>query len=249
MQHPTPQGVRRVHLETVGSTNAEALELARAGERGPLWVTAGEQTGGRGRRGRAWVSPPGNLYASLLICDPAPVENLGMMPLVAGVALYDALAVATGAAASLALKWPNDVLLGGAKLAGLLLESERCADGRLALVIGCGVNCVSHPENTPYRATDLRAEGFTVSAEMLFAQLARSFAQTLAIWDHGRGAAAIRDAWQGAATGIGAPITVKLADSSLDGVFGGIGADGRLLLKRENGAVEIISAGDLFFKP
>src|SRR5262245_22155394 len=108
-------GVRLVAHEVLGSTNSEALSLARQGERGPLWVTAARQTAGRGRRGRCWISEPGNRYASLLLTDPAPAERWPQLSFVAALAIYDAVAtVADAFAPKLAIKWPNDLLLDGA---------------------------------------------------------------------------------------------------------------------------------------
>jgi BirA family biotin operon repressor/biotin-[acetyl-CoA-carboxylase] ligase len=164
-------GVRHLDYDTLGSTNAEALALARAGERGPLWVTARSQSAGRGRRGSTWVSPAGNLYASLLVSEPAPPEHAPQLSLVAALAVHDAVAeCAPALGPSLTLKWPNDLLLGGAKLAGILMESEN--EPRFVVVIGIGLNCAHHPDGTPYPATDLSAAGALVSPESLFTVLA-----------------------------------------------------------------------------
>src|SRR5712692_4211667 len=112
-------------LDFVDSTNAEALRLAKARERGPLWIVAKEQSAGRGRRGRAWTSPAGNLHATLLLTDPSPPAVAPQLGFVAGLALCDAVAVAAPSLASrLALKWPNDLLCGGRKIAGILIEGE-----------------------------------------------------------------------------------------------------------------------------
>src|SRR5262249_16691285 len=117
-------GVGLIACETVGSTNSEALAYARAGERGPLWITARAQTAGRGRRGRSWVSEPGTLFATLLLTDPAQPERAAQLSFVAALALHDAITtVAPTLAPRLALKWPNDVLCDGAKLAGILIEA------------------------------------------------------------------------------------------------------------------------------
>src|SRR5437016_6850797 len=121
----TAAGVRHVAHEVLGSTNVEALHLARQGEHGPLWITADRQTAGRGRRGRAWVSPPGNLYASLLLREPAQPRRAAEICFIAALALSDAIfEIAPRAAAALALKWPNDVLVDGAKTAGILVEGS-----------------------------------------------------------------------------------------------------------------------------
>ena len=132
-------GVGLISCDTVGSTNAEALAYARSGERGPLWITARAQSAGRGRRGRAWFSEPGNLYATLLLTDPAPPGRAAELSFVAALAVYDAIArLAPALTPRLALKWPNDVLCEGRKLAGILIEAEGTAP--LVMAIGIGVN-------------------------------------------------------------------------------------------------------------
>ena len=154
---------------SLDSTNDAAMRAARAGEAGPLWIVAGEQTGGRGRLGRAWASPPGNLYASLLLLDPAPGAHCAELGFVAGVALARAARDLAGGDERLRLKWPNDLMFGDAKLSGLLLESTRLLDGRLACVIGWGVNCQSHPARLAYPVTDLTAAlDRTVTADEVF---------------------------------------------------------------------------------
>src|SRR5216683_1745087 len=121
----TAAGMRLVAHEVLGSTNAEALSLARQGERGPLWIIAERQSAGRGRRGRSWVSAPGNLYASLLLTDPAPTEHWPELSFVAALAIHDAVVEAAAALKPLlAIKWPNDLLLSGKKFAGILIEGE-----------------------------------------------------------------------------------------------------------------------------
>ena len=141
-------GWRRLALDTVESTNADAFKLAQDGDPGRVWITANRQTKGRARRGRHWVSEPGNLYATLLLIDPAPAENLVTLPLVISLALHKALVnclpeIADG----LKIKWPNDVLLKGKKLSGILLEASPDRHGRLAVVIGCGINCEHFPDD------------------------------------------------------------------------------------------------------
>src|SRR6266508_1059239 len=128
----TAAGMRLVAHEVLGSTNAEALSLARQGERGPLWITARRQTAGRGRRGRTWVSEPGNLYASLLLSDPSPLDRAPELSFVAALALRDALVETAPALASrLGFKWPNDVLGDAAKVAGILVEGEAVEGNRV----------------------------------------------------------------------------------------------------------------------
>ncbi len=241
-------GYRRIALGEVGSTNSFALECARAGQPGNLWVTAKRQLQGRGRRGRSWVSEEGNLYASLLLLDPAPKSRIGTLPLVAALAVYRTLKpILARTPQALAIKWPNDVLVDGQKINGVLLESELMPDGRMAVVIGCGVNCVHHPENPDYPATDLATCGFDVSAEQLFPVLAREMVSVLARWNRGMGFAAIREEWLSAANGVGAPVVVNLHNRQVRGVFEDIDSDGYLCLLTETGERHHISAGDLFF--
>jgi len=239
---------RHLDLMAVGSTNAEAMALAAAGDLGNLWITAAEQLSGRGRRGREWSSPPGNLYASALLINPAPITGLGALPLVVAVAVREAIAACgLPPGTLLSIKWPNDILLNGAKCCGMLLESQILRDGRLAVVIGCGINIVSHPDPGLYPATALNREGISATPATLFAHLARAMDKALALWDGGRGMAAIRDRWLAHAHGLGESITVNLATERVEGLFEGIDADGILLLRTRQGAIQPISAGDLFF--
>ncbi len=231
--------------ETLGSTNTEALALARSGEAGPVWVTAARQTAGRGRRGRAWVSEPGNLYASLLLTDLSNAERAPELSFVASLALHDAIvALAPQLAPRLTLKWPNDVLLDGAKLAGILLEAERMPGHPLAVVIGIGVNCAHHPATANYPATDLAAHGLTVTPELLLARLTVAMAAWLAEWE--KGFATIRAAWLKHAMGLGSEIRVQLPERELTGRFESLDPSGRLLLRLASGETELVLAGDVF---
>ena len=241
-------GYRHVGLGTVASTNEEAARRARAGDPGKLWITAERQTTGKGRRGRNWVSEPGNLYASLLLIDPAPPAEIGTLPLVPSRGVYEALRpLFSRAPQALAIKWPNDLLVDGAKINGILLESQTLADGRMAVVIGCGINCAHHPADTLYPATDLKACGFDVTPDQMFARLAKAMADVLERWDRGRGFADIRESWLRAARGIGEPVRVNMGDRTIKGRFVDLDARGNLLVKDGSGEILRISAGDLFF--
>jgi BirA family biotin operon repressor/biotin-[acetyl-CoA-carboxylase] ligase len=235
-------GVRLIERETVGSTNTEALALARAGERGPLWITARHQSAGRGRRGRVWVSEPGNLYASLLLTDPSPADRAAELSFVAALAVHDVIvAIAPEGAVRLALKWPNDVLVDGKKISGILIEGEGSA-----VVVGIGINCVHHPDEASYPATGLAAVGVCVPIEELFARLSAAMMRRLAQWNCGTGFEAIRADWLARAAGVGRPIRVALADGERSGRFETVDARGRLVLKLPNGSSETITAGDVF---
>ncbi len=240
---------RVVRKPTTVSTNIDVLDLARLGDPGRVWVVAETQNGGRGRRGREWTSQPGNLYASALLIDPGVPPRLPELPFVAAVAAADAVAAIACGRKTPGIKWPNDVLIDGRKLAGILLESTRTPSGRTAVAVGIGVNCRHHPFGTETPATDLLFEGIDASPERLFDALSDSFAARLDEWDEGRGFAAIRAAWLSRAVGIGGPIRVRLMRGEDRGVFEGIDADGLLILAGADGSRRKISAGDVFFPP
>jgi BirA family transcriptional regulator, biotin operon repressor / biotin---[acetyl-CoA-carboxylase] ligase len=237
---------RLLACDTVASTNAEALTLARRGERGPLWITAVRQSAGRGRRGSAWMSEPGNLYATLLLCDPAPAEHAPELSFVSALAVHDAmLDCAPALRPKLALKWPNDLLCGGAKLAGILIEGEG-NDGQLAVAVGIGVNCRHHPDETAYPATDLAAVGADVSAEALFWALSDTMLRRLAQWGRGAGFTVIRADWMARLAGIGGDMRVRLPGAELFGRAEAIDEHGRLILRLADGSERMIAAGDVF---
>jgi BirA family biotin operon repressor/biotin-[acetyl-CoA-carboxylase] ligase len=243
---PAAVGFRLAARDTLPSTNTEALALARRGETGPLWVTARQQTAGRGRRGNAWISVPGNLYATLLLCDPATPENAPELSFVAALAVHDAIVDrAAVLCEKLTLKWPNDILFGTAKLAGILIESETIAT-RLAVAIGIGVNCMHHPAKTAYPATDLAAAGVAVCAEDLFFALSGAMTRRLAQWRRGDGFQSIRADWLDRAAGIGGEMRVRLPNCEFVGRAEALDERGRLLLRLEDGRLQTITAGDVF---
>ena len=237
-------GVRHKSYDTLGSTNAEALALARAGERGPLWITSKTQSAGRGRRGNAWVSEPGNLFATLLLTEPSPPAQAPQLSFVAALAVHDAIAdCAPQLGPALKVKWPNDLLLGGKKLAGILIEGD--SDKIFAVAVGIGINCVSHPRETSHPATDLKSAGTAVGCDQLFAALAGAMDGRLVQWRRGQGFASVRADWLKRAAGLGEPIRVRLAERELHGHFEGLDDAGRLLLKGE-GDVTAVAAGEVF---
>jgi BirA family biotin operon repressor/biotin-[acetyl-CoA-carboxylase] ligase len=246
------RGVRLLGLDDIDSTNDEAKRLVASGERGPLWVVAKRQTKGRGRLGREWISPPGNLHASLILSDFGPQRIAPQLGFVAGLAGLDALRAATSVAERLALKWPNDLLLDGAKLGGVLLEGVTIAaasdpaHNRMAAVIGIGVNCDSAPNDLPYEARALSALGAGApSASTLFARLSDAMVDTLDVWAGGAGFPALRERWLALAAGLGGPIRVTLSrGESIEGRFKTIDASGRLVIDTHAGA-RIVDAGDV----
>lgn len=257
-------GFRLDAYDTVGSTNSEAAAAARAGSDGDRWFVALQQTEGRGRRGRPWASPHGNLAASLLLVPDAEPKHMATLGFVAGIALDMAIervlpglasrsgidgadGCAAGERARIALKWPNDVLADGAKLAGILLEAQPHKTGRQAIVIGIGVNVVAAPEGLPYPATSLDALGAPVSALEVFSALSDAWVTAFRLWNGGKGIAEVLALWRQSAVGVGAEVAVQTPDRTLRGIFETIDDSGRLVIRMPDGDRLPISAGDVHF--
>jgi BirA family transcriptional regulator, biotin operon repressor / biotin---[acetyl-CoA-carboxylase] ligase len=221
------------------------LARMRAGERGPLWIAARAQTAGRGRRDRDWATPDGNLAASFLTATDVPLSKAATLGFVAGLALDEALKLCAPGL-PVALKWPNDVLVQNMKLAGILLESEP-VDGRLAVVVGIGVNVVAAPQGLPLPATSLAALGKPVRTVDLFTALTDAWTAFERIWDAGRGLSAIRSQWLKRAAGIGAPVSVQMGNNVLRGIFETLDEEGRLVLRTPDNSKVTIAAGDVHF--
>lgn len=245
-------GTKLFVVDKTTSTNTDAKDHAQAGQYGPAWFVALEQTAGYGRRGRTWVAPRGNLTASVLVTldvQPAVAATLGF---VAGVAVQQALrslsaeaAARGGAMLDFALKWPNDVLANARKMVGIGLEAHTLPAG-LAVVVGIGVNNVAAPEGTPFPATSLSAEGLLLSAEDTFAALSDSWADLFALWDNGRNFAAIRKLWLASAYNLGGTVSVQLGERALEGVFEAIDETGCMIVATSQGRVPV-TAGDVYF--
>jgi BirA family biotin operon repressor/biotin-[acetyl-CoA-carboxylase] ligase len=249
-------GYRLVAFDQIGSTNVEAMARARHGEQGPVWFVTSEQTAGRGRRHRPWVAPRGNLASSILeVIDisPAVAATLGFAAGLALEAVLRKISVEASLRAAgsdnmqFSLKWPNDVMAGRHKLAGILLEAEAVADNRLAVVVGIGTNVVAAPEGTPTPATSLAALGVHIGAEELFAELSDSWAEYRGIWDQGRGFGEIRRLWLERAAGLGQPVAIRNGSSTLEGTFDSIDEAGCLMVRTADGKRVPISAGDVYF--
>ncbi len=241
-----PKGYALKSFDVIDSTNEEAKRLAIAGAAGPIWISAGSQTAGRGRRGRNWQSPTGNLAATLMLRPGKPAAACAQLSFVAAVAARDALAeLAPGS--DLQVKWPNDVLAGGRKIAGILLESASQGDAHPAwLAIGVGMNLAAHPEDTEFPATSLSALGVPPpKPDDALLQLAANFAKWYEVWRND-GFIAIRDAWLARAAGLHGRIRARLAHEEASGVFEGIDESGALLL-RTGGDVRSIPAAEVFF--
>ena len=236
-----------LRFESLDSTNEEATRRLAAGERTPFWIVADQQTRGRGRSGRRWQSPGGNLYATLAIETGVSAAVATQLSFVAALATHDAVAahLAADQLPRLRLKWPNDVMLGTAKLAGILLESLAAREGKkLTVILGVGINVAHAPAETERAATSLGLKPSAVAE--VFTSLAAAFEVWLARWDEGCGFPAIREAWLARALALNDPISVNLNGSAIRGRFRGVDAAGALQLETEPGVVITVTAGDIY---
>ena len=242
-----PATYRLVFYDTLDSTNEEAKRLARTASEDGTLVWALEQTAGRGRRGRAWASPPGSLYASLILRPQCPVDRAAQLGFVAALAVGDSLdATCEKPLDRLSYKWPNDVLLSDRKIAGILLESE-LGEGEFPkfVVVGIGINLVSSPRETEFPATSIAEQGLgAVSPRSALEGFASHFRAWTERWRK-EGFAPIRAAWRARATALGESIRVRLEPATLHGRFIDIDQHGALLLETA-GALRRIAAGEVF---
>lgn len=242
-----PEGYALREWHEIDSTNEEARRLAAASERGPVWLRADRQTAGRGRRGRTWESPAGNLAATLLIAPEKPAAEAAQLSFVTAIAAADA-ASTFAPSAEIKVKWPNDILAGGKKLAGILLESASGSD-RIPtyLAIGVGMNLSHYPTDTEFPATSLASFNVAVpSPSRALTQLAAHFAKWYDVWMKA-GFAPIHDAWITRAAGLGTRIRARLTHEETSGVFEGIDDTGALILREAQGRTRVIAAGEVFF--
>ena len=240
-----PAGWRQVAFDEIDSTNAEALRRATAGERGPLWITARHQTRGRGRSGRAWVSADTGIAATLLMSPRGPVSALPGLSLLAGVAAHQAITamLPDEFRRQARIKWPNDVLIGGAKVSGILVESAICGEAAV-VAIGTGINITAPPSVSGRDTTALAEHGAGADPLRMSLGLARALAGWLAIWADGAGFAAVRQAWIERAGEVGEPMTVN-ATERVEGRYAGLDADGGLMLRLASGELRKFSFGDV----
>jgi BirA family biotin operon repressor/biotin-[acetyl-CoA-carboxylase] ligase len=237
---------RIIRLQETGSTNSDAMRFACAGEPLPLWVVAETQTAGRGRAGRSWISEAGNLHASFAFQTDAHPRDAGQLSLVAGVALFDAIAAAAPELKEpLRLKWPNDVLIGSAKVAGILVETAPAPrEPGFVAVMGFGVNVTAAPSGDSIEATSLADANARTDREALLEALAGSLDERLGEWNHGQGFAAIRTAWLDRAGPLGEAITVNSEAGRLGGRYRGLAENGALIAEI-GGDLREISYGDV----
>lgn len=229
-------------VSETGSTNDDLAASAREGAPEGVWLRADRQSGGRGRQGREWHSPPGNLYASTLVRlrpgdPPAPT-----LALVAAVALHEVAAAFAGEA-PIEIKWPNDLMVAGAKLSGILLE--RLDD---AVIVGFGVNLAEHPDQTERPSTSFADLGGAPDPTLFLEALAESFGRWLERWRN-EGLAAIRTRWLASAHPPGTALSTHTASGAwVEGVFDGLDDSGALRLRLADGSSQVIHAGDVFLK-
>ena len=239
-----------ITLDEVDSTNAEARRIAEKGEYGPLWVKANSQTGGRGRRGREWVSNTGNLYCSGLYPHQGSAHDAAKLSFAAALAVAETLR--TYVPENLInLKWPNDVLVDGKKISGILLEG-----GQDWIVVGIGVNLVSHPEHTETAATHLLdhiepsllngPEPILTGPDTVLATLSSRFSYWRDMFLE-QGFSPIRQAWLGWAQNIPGSVIVRLSNEKFSGQALGLDENGALRVRLENGTIKDVHAGDVFF--
>ena len=243
-----PAGWRLEARAWVGSTNEDAKRLALAGAPEFTLIWALEQKQGRGRRGRSWSSPRGNLYLSLVLRPEVAAGEAAQIGFVAAVALAETLRPLLPPGAEIALKWPNDVLIGRRKVSGILPEAVSGEAGRVeALILGIGVNVASHPEGSAWPATDLAAEGAKIALEPLLERLAAALDRWIGIWGR-EGFAPVRARWMESALGAGERMELRLEHRVLAGRFIEIDAEGALLLAPTDGSPpQKIRAGEVFF--
>jgi len=245
-----PDQFRLVEMDEADSTNEEAKRLACSGAADGTLVWARRQTAGRGRRGRAWTSEPGNLFASFVLRPGCAPLQAAQLTFVAALAVRDMLSIFMKSNDSIACKWPNDVLVGGRKISGILLESSTAGSGIVDwLVLGIGVNLRHHPDiGGRHPATSLSAEGGgEVNASSALEQLALAFSQRRGEWLQG-GFEAVRNDWLKHAYGLGQTAHIKLESASHSGLFIGIDESGALRLQGDGCAERLFAAGEVTFE-
>jgi BirA family transcriptional regulator, biotin operon repressor / biotin---[acetyl-CoA-carboxylase] ligase len=228
------------HYPTIDSTNLEAYRLFSNGERGPLFLLADEQTAGKGRLDRNWASARGNCYSTLVLPLNADIKVVPQISFVVALAVAD---VVQNSGIEAKLKWPNDVLVKGAKIAGILCEV--LSTNPLTIAIGCGINVAHAPTGLKYPATCLAAQGATTDRDLVFQSYRDALAYWLQQWNNGQNFSTIRAAWIANAIGIGEPVTMTTGTHYLTGTFETITEQGAVLLKPQDGPHQILHAGDL----
>jgi BirA family biotin operon repressor/biotin-[acetyl-CoA-carboxylase] ligase len=234
--------------DSLDSTNAEGRRLYKAGVRKDTIIWSKTQTIGRGRDNKKWDSPKGNLYITILLTKKLSIKTATNFSFLVAVALAEAIDYLTDSALNLHFKWPNDLLLEGKKVAGILLESINIVQSEFidSLMIGVGCNLVKHPENTPYGATNLKEQGYLIKPEDFLNKFIEffHFNKNLLELD---GFSVIREKWLTKAYGIGQVVTIKTNNNRIVGIFKGINEEGLMVVELTNGQNCFINSGELFF--
>jgi BirA family transcriptional regulator, biotin operon repressor / biotin---[acetyl-CoA-carboxylase] ligase len=234
-----------VGFAEIDSTNEEARRRAAAGDTGPCWLVAERQSAGRGRLGRQWDSPPGNLFATALFAYPRPLAEATLASFAAGLAVIDAARAAGVDTGALKLKWPNDVLAGDAKLAGILIETGT-VQGRLWMAAGFGVNVASAPKISDRATACLTglSGGEGLAAEQVLAALDIAFrAQLVRLLSEGFGP--IRENWLARAAFLGERVSIPQGAGRIEGVMRGLADDGALIAEQDDGSLAHVRAGEI----
>jgi BirA family biotin operon repressor/biotin-[acetyl-CoA-carboxylase] ligase len=238
-------GFTLVRFEEIDSTNEEARRRAEAGAAAGTVIWAGRQTDGRGRRGRSFISPPGNCYSSLILRPRVVPAAAAQLSFVTALAVAETVAALLPVGPRVTCKWPNDVLIDGAKCSGILLESRIGGGAVEWVIIGTGINVASHPDGLESRATSLHALGGLATVETVLEDYTERLATWLKRWETD-GFLPIRAAWLLWADGLGLPVRVRLADATIDGVFEALDEQGALVLLDKDGSRRRIAAGEVF---
>ncbi|EJF90179.1 biotin-[acetyl-CoA-carboxylase] ligase [Bartonella melophagi K-2C] len=243
------QGYVLESYKNVDSTNLIAQRKANAGHHGYLWIVAEEQTQGRARRGRAWYSPKGNLYSSLLLINDIVCQTAAQLGFVAGVSIVETIRhfIKDKENSIVSLKWPNDILLKGAKSAGILLELFTLTPKKYGLVIGIGVNVKHHFKDAPYLTSSIKNIGLDIEKEKLFMVLTKCFAENYLLWKQLGGCDIIREKWLLYSAHLGQPIKIVNGEKLTEGIFDGLDHDFNCIVRQKDGQKAIITAGDVHF--
>ncbi|WP_455480054.1 biotin--[acetyl-CoA-carboxylase] ligase [Bartonella sp. B23] len=245
------QGYTVESYESVDSTNFIAQQKAQAGHKGYHWVVAQEQLRGRARRGRTWFSPKGNLYSSLLLTDNIIHKTAAQLGFVAGISVVESVKQfiknKTQINSIISLKWPNDILLRGAKSSGILLEIFNLPSQQYALVIGIGINVKYHYEDAPCPTSCLKSVGLHIDAEQIFTVLTEYFSKNYLLWNQSRGCDIIREKWLLHSAHLGQYVKIINDEKIIEGIFDGLDNDFNCIIKQKNGQQAIITAGDVHF--
>lgn len=239
-----PAGYRLHSIDTIDSTNAEAMRRIAKDARAGDIIWAREQSIGRGRRGRSWHSPPGNLYVTIVVQRP-PDRLVGQLAFVAANGAGEAVRGYLPSPGALQNKWPNDLMLDGKKLGGILIEGDTQGHNDNLIAVGLGLNVATKPSEL--KAISLMDIGVEVTVEETLQAVCQCFDRWYKVWRRD-GFLPVRETWLAMAYGLGACIDVRFPDgSSIDGLLRGIDQTGALLLEQSDGKTELIATGEVFF--